>query len=662
MPDPTRLERPMSAAEAQFGGAGRTLTPEQQQSWEAGQRIQRKRAENTSEQSVLESFVPHPPPTEARVRHVNNENIGTTRKGGSGPDAGEKKYTGRGEQRSREYREKADKFAGLSQELLAKGLDKLEDSPGFTAAQKKEFLTNEMLEASKSWPLARGVLESYGPYGDPAADAARNALMEKMLQDPNFLKKLANHFGEIYDGDGALLKEVVAEAQEEFEKAKAKKEAKEKELAEVDARLAVLDVAHTKYQPGGVDYIRIEALRTQSATWPADIDNANVEINRLNSEMARLRPQQFKRRVVPDYDNTVTPPVRIGSHEETVEDTAVTGTLTTLRSELETQQRILRDIKEKQAKLEAYTGESSKIDQERNELRQKQAQLQGEVGELDVEYQMAEGKFNAQKALRRAEEEEFVNKIQGMVREAGRQYVKEDARQNEAAQKKLIEKAISDANDRDEKQLQTCMNENWRRTKQVGVVRTRNVEEVNKEVVRSTYERAIQERGMDWYVRNSMETHLNTLTPGSPEYIEERARLDSKFADKEFMKKMNAMAMERLFKNYLESGGKLKREDVSILTETEGGLGAVDRALDANKAVSAAIEKLKGEKGFSGSNREFITRIAKDKRTHGALAGLLAALFAAPFAISGLTVGAALYEKGAELAWSGSGALAAAIN
>lgn len=654
MPEPTRLERPAAAAEAQFGRAGRTLTPEQQQNWEAGQRIRAKRAENTGEQSVLESFVPHPPPTEARVRHVNNENIGTTRKGGAGPDAGEKKYTGRGEQRSREFREKADRFAGLSRELLDKGYDKLEDSPGFTADQKKELLRNEILEASKSWPLAKAVLESYGAYGDAAADTARRELMEEMLKDPKFLKQLSGHFGEIYDGDGAFLKEIVAEAQEEFEKARVKKEAKEKELAEVDAALVPVDAKYVSFQPGGPDFTRFNALETASGTWATDIRTASNEITRLQNEIRGLATRQYSKRTVIDYDPATGN--RIGTHEEVTEDLAISGRITTAQGELNTYQSLADSIQSDQDALNALREERDKVSQRRTELREKQAQLGGELGELDAEFISAEAQFNAQKALRRAEEEEFVNKIQGMVREAGRRHVKEDAKMNEAAQKKLAERGVTDAKDRDEKQLQTCMNENWRRTKMVGVVRTRSVEEVDKDEVRATYERAIRERGMDWYVRNSMETHLRTLAPGSPEFAEERRRLDERFRDTDFMKKMNATAMERLFKNYLESGNKLKKEDVSILTETEGGLGAVDRALEANKAVSTAIEKLKGQKGFTGSNREFIMRVAKDKKTHGILAGLLALAFASPFLIAGGTVAGALYEKGVEAAFTGSGA------
>lgn len=662
MPDPTRLERPAAAAEAQFGRAGRTLTPEQQQNWEAGQRIRRKRAENTGEQSVLESFVPSPPPTEARVNHVNAENIGMRRRGGDVPNAGEREY--RQNERSIAFRKRADKFSSLAQELLEKGYDGLGDTAAvpdttrgrggrevtvgreaFTTVDKKNFLVTEMLEASKSWPAARAVLESYGPPTDAAAETARRELVEQMLRDPKLLKSLTLHFGEIYDGENAILQEAFLQAQENFEIEKNKKDQIEARINETTAELGIINAKLGGYENPTVVGSPAHELATLKASPYAN----EAAVQRLQDDLETQKAIIRRNQELVDRRTGVLAPAA---------QTAITNAQheidTRIRGELARAQHEVARVRELQQDQDALTNKRVEMNREAAELREK-------LADADITAEQAEREFNKAKALRVAQEEEFVNKIEGMFREAGRRHVKEDARMNEAAQKKLVEKAKAEAMGRDEDALLKSMDKNWRRKKMVGVVRTRNVEEVNKENVRADYEKALSQRGMEWYVKASMSAHLDTLTPGSPEYIEEEARLNDRFNDKEFMKKMNGIAMERLFRNYLESGNKIKKEDVAVLFDSEGGLAAVDRALESNKAIAATIEKLKVEKGFSGSNGEFIARIAKDKRTHQGVAGLLALLFASPFLLAGGAVAGALYEKGVEAAFAGSGTALSAL-
>lgn len=651
MPDPTTVELPESGAEAMFGAntAQAGWSAEKRARWEAGQKIRRERSKNASERSIAESFTPHPPPTEARVHHVNEENFGMRRNGGKGPDAGERRY--RVGERSLEFRKKADKFASLSQELLTKGYDGLEDTQGipdakagnwvkagveaFSSADKKDFLVKEMLEAAKSWPAARAVLESYGPEGNAAADAARRQLMEQMLRDPKFLKHLTANFGEVFNGDNAILQEIVVEAQEEFEKAKAKKEAKEAELKEVTDALTPIEAKFISFQPGGADFTRINALETAQANWATDLRTATSDVARLQAELRSLAARQYQKRTVRDYDSGNN---FIGTHEEIIEDPVIASRIGVAQTELTTAQTRADNIEKEQNELNALREEREKVAQRRAELREKQAALTGELGEVDAKFESAKAKYDAQKALRIAQEEEFKNKIEGMFREAGRRYIKDEAQAYEAFQSKLAEKAVAEASDRDEKKIQEMMKNNWRKEKRVGRFGRARVSEVNKDRVGEDYARFIRERNMDWFVKDSMETYLRTLTPGSQEYIEERARLDERYKDKDFMQKMGTLTSERLLKNYLESGNKLRGEDVSILLETDQGMAAVEAALNKNEAVASAIEKLKEQSAFRGTRGEFMKKLAKSPKAYGILAGILALLFGAPFIIAGASV------------------------
>lgn len=635
MPEPTVQERPQRVAEAMVGEKARPvgpLTPEDEARWKSIENIRKQRADNIAEQSILEFMAPSPPPTEARVKQVNNENFGSKRKGGTGADAGDREYVP-GE-RSEQYRKEADKFAGLSRELLDNGFDGLKTDSAWSANEKKKFLRAELLESMKSWPLTRGVMEQYGPYGNATADAARNAVLEEMLRDPNLLKKIGENFGEIYDGDGAIFEDVVSKVQEEFAKAKAEKEAKEKELAENTRVLGNVDRKFHDMSPGGITYGKLNALRVASASWPKDISALNAQISALQLEINRNTPQQFSKDKTPQFADPANPTRITHFKDEINENIGISSKLASLQGEIDVKRAALADISQKQSELDALSKEAADVEQFRNELREKQTKLEGEVGVLDAQFQTAEGKLNEKKALRMAQEEELKNKVQGMVREAGRQFLKDEVGRYENAQQKSLQKEAKNAATRDEKAIADGLMGLRREQKRFG----RSTYVVDDTKVKEAFQSMRSTGSPEAVVKGYLEVTLNDLKTqygeDSPQYKEEQARLKEIYENQDLMKKMNAKVGERILKDYFSKGNQLRKEDLNIFVGSDWWQPTIDGVLANNEKLDKAIEDMQKKGFFPGGGRskaEMVGSLLKNPTTYKAGVGLLALIFGAPF-------------------------------
>lgn len=640
MPEPTVLEHPQRVAEAMLGRdrrPGGVMSPENRARWDAIESIRKQRADNISEQKITESFVPHPPPTEARVRQVNNENLGSKRKGGTGADAGERDYVP-GE-RSEQYRKDADKFAGLSRELLDDGFDGLKTDTVWTADAKRDFLRAELLESMKSWPLSRGVMEGYGPYGNTRADDARNALLDEMLRDPNLLKKLGENFGEIYDGDGAIFEDVLSKAQEEFAKVKAEKDAKEKEIVENTRVFGNVDRKYHDMSPGGITYGKLNSLRVASANWPKDTSTLNAQISALQLEINKNLPQQFSKDKTPQFADPSNPTRITHFKDELNENIGISSKLASLQGEIDLKRAALDDIKQKQDELAALSKEAADVEQTRNELKEKQAKLEGEIGIIDARYQTAEGALNEKKALRMAQEEEHKNKVKGMVREAGRRFLKDEVKRYENAQEKSLQKEAKSAASRDEKAIADGLLGLRRRQQRLGGRETFVVDATkNKEA----YQTLVRTGSPETIVKGFMEVNLNQIKTqygeGSPQYKEELARLKEQYDNPDFMKKMNATVGERILRDFMSTGNKFKKEDINIFVGTDWWQPALDGAFAKNDQASKAMEQLQKNGAFPGGGRsksEMLGNLMKNPNTYKAGVSLLALLFGAPFLAAG---------------------------
>ncbi len=632
MPEPTTIEQPAIAAEAFLGDKASSasgILPAERERRAIAEKLRSENAKDLTPRQIAEGISPHPAPSEADINHINNENFGIKRMGGDRVDAGEKDFSD--DPKAEQRKKAADKSAKFARELLDRGFDGIEDSAGFTKAEKQRILVDQLVEVSKSWPAGKAFMDTM------TDSEQKTRIIEVFLKNPQFLKKLNAKFGEVYSGEEAILKDLVAEGEDEYRLAKGAFDRKEKEVGGVTKRIGEIESRIKDFAIGGKDYDRF-----------VEFDNKKKrEIETKQASLAREKER------IRELEGGFYKGVRFAEDKRTemLEQAK-------LREEaLETDLEPLLGAFDEWQKMQK---ESEEITKELKELKEKEPGMQGELADLDIKKQQSERKRNVSRAARAAEEEKFMHEVEGIVREAGARHMTAEVEKYEAGQKKLSAKAVEQAADSEEKALQRSMNRDWRMTKEVGTFRKRSVEVVDKDQARADYEVMIRERSMDWYVTRTLNQELTSLAGrvgvGSTEYKEAYERIQDKLKDKEFMKKMSGQAAERLMKNYFESGNKVKREDVSILVETEWGMAAIDAGLARRKEVDDAVEKMRQANSFSGSKGEFIKALARNpnayKKAGIGAAAILALIFGAPF----LAVGAGALAGGYSALGSAAGA------
>lgn len=620
MPEPTLIEQPRVAAEAWIGEkptAGGPISPEK----EMAGRLRSEVAKDISPRQAMEGIAPHPPPTEARWKFVNNENIGIARKGGDGEDAGEKVYDAG--TRTEKLNKRADKNARIAQELLSKGYEVLPKTD-------KEYMTKQLTSAAMSNPEVKAVLEAL-----PDDDARRQKIEDLFLRNPQFLKKLSARFGELYDGEDAVLKDLVSEAEDDYKRTAGEFGRKDTEANTLSARINAIETRLKEFTVGGKDY---EAFSKFDS-----VTRRNMEQNQLKLDDLKQKEKEL--------EGTFYRGVRY-SEEDRRE------MLKGVRSQIEGIEEQLKPKLDTFEEWKKLDGEKERLEKELEGLKVKEPEIQNSLADLQIKKDQAERKRNIARATRAVEEEQFTNEVEDMFAEAGKRFMEQELKRHEAAQGKIAKEAIEKAQDADESHIQKAMKAQWRRDEKRG---RRTLSKVNKTEVMVAYDQMIKSGSAEDFVKQFMQQGVIDARAkygaGSVQEQEELRRLEGRFKDKDFMKKMNAVVAQRLLETYLEAGGKVGKEDVTLLNQTEWGDSVIDGAIAQNAKSGPTIEKLQKINGFQGSKKEFIKAVLKNPNAYktaglGGL-GLLALIMGAPFLIAGGSIVGGLWAKGAEAAIGG---------
>ena len=624
------MEQPQVAAEAVVGKevtGGATPTREQ----ELAAKLRDEVAKDIPARQILDGIRPHPAPNPGEVHNLNNENIGTKRFD-TGPNAGEKDYST--EPRSEELRKRADVASRIARELLDKGFDDIKDDDATnpdirdpkTAAQKKQILSEACQRAIESWPQGKAIFDGLNP-------AEKQAEIEELfLKNPHALKALSQEFADVYN-QGKISKDLLSVAEDEFAKAEKIYKAKEEALTALKERLQKIEDGEKKFLPGTNEYNDLIRLRGLASGWEATLRLKQTEIEQLTQSVNAAYP----RAEVHTFDeaDTVDPNTQKVLHRKTPVQTPNQGVIQQI-AQAEARMRVLRaemnQIQTDQGTLRGYEDEINRLNKERNDLKTAEVPLIEESAKAELDFKTAKRNLDVQRAARAVDEEKFVNNVEGMFQEAATKFLETEVKRYEAAQAKLAAKATETAQTADEKHIYGAMEAKWREAKKGK--RTK----VNGKVVKAAYNQMLQERNTDWLVKQFMEESISEIRrnkgANSPEEAEERRRLDDRYKDTDYMKKMGAIVTERLLRNYFESGGKPEDGDIRVLAETDWGIAAIDNAIAKNKDAQDVIDRLRGPS--KASTGDVIKGLMRNPNTYKTGVGLLALLFGAPF----LAVGA----------------------
>lgn len=228
--------------------------------------------------------------------------------------------------------------------------------------------------------------------------------------------------------------------------------------------------------------------------------------------------------------------------------------------------------------------------------------LRAEQRQLLVRYRELSGfaeNVNNKVAALREQEEKFAQSIEGILVEAGNQTIEEEFRNRFELQSQRDEEAMKKADDQDEEAIWQGALRRWERRRVRG---GRRVPEPVKERIHRDFGMVMTSKnGPDQLIAILLLDQLDRkYTRGTPEYIREEERLERRVTDKDFMNKMRQKLVPALFNRYIYTGGKMYRDDVRVLKDTDWGSEAIAKAIEANEKLRQELDDVYGSGVLTG--------------------------------------------------------------
>lgn len=200
-------------------------------------------------------------------------------------------------------------------------------------------------------------------------------------------------------------------------------------------------------------------------------------------------------------------------------------------------------------------------------------------------------------AVKQRKEEQVVARLDTVLRDAADEILRADMREKTLLQQALEAENEGKTKTDDEKNLSAEQKRQWERTKRKG---GREISEIDKRRVKEQFGKMIM-HGPDKMIEAYLVSELDRrLIPGTPEHTAGLDRIINLVQNKEFMDKVRPQFVKGLATRYMLTGGKVHKDEIRILRETEWGKGAVLSAIEDNKELMEEIRKTHGEGGLDG--------------------------------------------------------------
>lgn len=461
------------------------------------------------------------------------------------------------------------KYAKLGKDYLEKGYD------GLDAAQKGEV--RMFVERTvRAWPEAEAIFS--GPPPMPAADT--QAIIEEILRNPEFRTKARTIFESAIDPSKALQETAVIEARTGYEEAKRQEDEKKAEETKnnlegtrVDDELRLFSVV------GGIDGAKLAELKGLERDLPEL--TMDLATKRADLEEARddIRYYSDRRRAL------------ISRGQDTTE---IENTLREKQTATRTFQREITGIQDKINRKQVLEDEREELTRKKQEIDAKKSPLKEEIKVLTQDRLRAQADYASVQLTRTSQEQDFVDSLKNVFSETTMQYMEDKIAAAEQAQSQLIDEEKAKTTDPDEQKVLDALKQRWDFVEWKG---GRQTFKINKNQTKYDYGNLIAE-GPKRILRDILMANTG-LTPGTPAYQTEIARIDAKLNDPDFIAKVQPKVVERVITRQVQCG-KVTEDDVRILRESDWGQGTIQAAINSKKELKSEIEQLYGQGALEG--------------------------------------------------------------
>lgn len=551
------LAQPETVARAILEKAPAT-PPAAGSSQEAAAKI-REDLQQKGPRSALESLRQPKPPEQKKIDSLLDRNIGTER------DASGKKVRRAGSDEDKRFKE-AQEAEKLGKEFLEKGYDAL-------STTQKVAIYLKVEQAFSAWPEGKTLLA-----GMPAAD--RQACMEGILKDPDFIAKHRASFGEA--NLKTVEEEALIEAKRKFEEAKRGEEAKKRDIARNNGEKTSVDSQLEQFADrtavGGTKGAKLQELENLDRDMPV----LQADLMAKNDQAAALR----------DSQKDLEEMKRMALYTRK-DPTEFITKLADVRNELRTLQREIETLNKQVARKPFLEKEKVDLEQRKLELAEERSMLDGELKNLSQDRARLQADLAGEQLNRSSQEEDFVDGLKGTFSEATLRYLEDKITAAEEAQRRLFEEEEAKAVDPYEKIALEALRLRYEKE----ITRGGRKEYVlDKDKIKEDYPKLLDPaQGPKGILRDVLIADLDKrFPPGSPGRAAELAKIEAKLKDPDFVKKMEPKIAERLITRQIQTG-KLTEDDVRVIRESDWGAGMINKALENKKGLKDEIEALYGK-------------------------------------------------------------------
>lgn len=543
--------------------------------------------------TLLEELRQRKPVENPKAQHLIEKNIAAARN----PDGTVK----RSPEQQRRF-EEANKWNGLTQGLIERGIDGLGLEQQKLAIEQVKAVLQKIPDAERLW------------WGLSAEQA--NEEIRQLLRDPDFIAKIREVRSEA-TGESRLITVDLAAVQTKLEATKTKKEQAEKNLAqnngERDEVTARLEQFEDRTATSGRKGAKVEELEKLEEDAP-DLSARQEEIaGLLEGTQARIRDLEntqlalaLKGRTSPELDTQLS--------EKRAEASNFRKEMSTIRTRL--------------ARREALQRERGELQERKGQLEQKRIDLESAVSETGREHSLAQIELDSISLERTQAEEEFVAGLRNVLRDGTFAYLESKIANAEQTLGEMLDEEIAQTQDIAEKAFLTGVKSSYvgrpYKEKVGGFLGIGKREEwrpglPKSEVIDREYQLFLESGNPIPLINARLETGRDPTTLTD----EDITRL---LSNQEFVQKMGTRAIEELLKARLKTG-EITPNEAQIIADSDWGAAAILEGIKKNPEADELVKDLKAQTGAK-SNKELLSKLD----SKGILVLLLAILGSAAFA------------------------------
>lgn len=394
----------------------------------------------------------------------------------------------------------------------------------------------------------------------------------------------------------------------------------QRRLTSVETRLLAFDASST---PPGAQAQEMERIKNELPRLQSEAAGFQQTINQLNQSITALRNEK----------NSVPNVLRQGFAYAGRDPQQIENDIATAVGQLQTATTEFNSRSAEINKLSQLEQQQQNLEQQRLDLKKEESEKKIAKGKADLEFTRAQRELQDAISLRRRQEQDIVDSLNGVFSEATRELIDKQIDAYGVKFEESLKEVKDKAANEDEKAFYDSLAKQFTKSvnRRFGGSKPRRV--IDRARVNQSFNELLV-NGDIAYVKKMMQGLLNTENPRTGQNYTQ-TEIDDLIKNKEFIEKVTPEALKQVVARKAVIGG-IEPADVYNITHSTWGENLITNAISSNESFRTQAEALLGQGALDSP--DFMERLRREAQENpGLVATLLAAIAAGgAFALTGI--------------------------